>query len=426
MDSYINDSISHESTLIYQTAYVSNACADLNNDELVQMIREAHHRNTADRISSILVHQDGQFLQVIEGPKNRVVKLLDKICQDPRHSDINIFFENFISRRNYPGWGMGYLSSESEAQLNENIFQLLHNAHSLDQITYDHDIAPLLRAQYRRYMEKHPNSEAGPMPLLLPNSLSDLRDQFKACMLSHETLFDMLTNTPVDGYWVVHTARPHIGWCNANLRRYMGYESADYNNKGMWWPETLSGEDRDKLMNAIERVADDPSRSCDLLLRGKHRSGRGLWYRMRLISSDIPDQPTSTGHLVIGLISDMGGGTGQANDDDILRPIEGLQSRQPTGVDSEYGGSEIGLYAPLSRVIDKLENVCRADLSEKQLRALEESLNSLDSIRDQLDASKSLNINSASSRAAFENRKILGFEDPGKWPDASDGQDRGF
>jgi hypothetical protein len=103
---------------LYQIIYASAATRPIEEEELLAMLKLAREKNTRNGITGMLLHCDGSFIQVLEGPKDRVMDLLRVIRQDPRHSRLAVLFEGPIKNRSFSQWSMGFnrLSSEELAK----------------------------------------------------------------------------------------------------------------------------------------------------------------------------------------------------------------------------------------------------------------------------------------------------------------------
>ena len=93
---------------LYQIIYASVATRPIEEGELLTMLKLAREKNTCLGITGMLLHCDGSFIQVIEGPKDRVMDLLRVIRQDPRHSRLGVLFEGPIKNRSFSQWSMGF------------------------------------------------------------------------------------------------------------------------------------------------------------------------------------------------------------------------------------------------------------------------------------------------------------------------------
>lgn len=103
---------------IFYHVYVSSAAKLMSSDELVKLLEVCRVNNTAIGISGMLVHKDGNFMQVIEGPEDKVRHLLEKIMLDPRHRGIMTLIEGYTEARQFSNWSMGFYELNSaEAKL---------------------------------------------------------------------------------------------------------------------------------------------------------------------------------------------------------------------------------------------------------------------------------------------------------------------
>ena len=94
--------------MYHQVIYVSSSreydITRFVNDSL-PAIRE---NNARLDVSGILLFADGTFLQVLEGDKETVHDLYDKISRDSRHQGTKILLERETPRRSFPDWSMGW------------------------------------------------------------------------------------------------------------------------------------------------------------------------------------------------------------------------------------------------------------------------------------------------------------------------------
>jgi hypothetical protein len=88
--------------------YMSLASEDFDEPALRQMLEQARLRNDALGVTGLLVHKDGRFMQVLEGPEHSVQNRLDAIMLDPRHTRIRSLVREEIDRRRFEGWSMAY------------------------------------------------------------------------------------------------------------------------------------------------------------------------------------------------------------------------------------------------------------------------------------------------------------------------------
>jgi hypothetical protein len=56
----------------------------------------------------VLLFRSGNFLQVLEGKKETVLALYEKIVRDPRHTRRKTLFQGNSIQRDFPDWSMGF------------------------------------------------------------------------------------------------------------------------------------------------------------------------------------------------------------------------------------------------------------------------------------------------------------------------------
>ena len=103
---------------LYQIIYASVATRAIPEEELVTLLKLARDKNTRLGITGILLHCDESFIQVLEGPKDRVMEMFGDIQKDTRHNRVVILFEGPITNRNFSQWSMGF-KRPSRSELDE-------------------------------------------------------------------------------------------------------------------------------------------------------------------------------------------------------------------------------------------------------------------------------------------------------------------
>ncbi len=64
--------------------------------------------NTAAGISGLLLHEGGNFMQLLEGPEKAIKALMVKISRDPRHEGIITLLQGPLKEREFPEWSMAF------------------------------------------------------------------------------------------------------------------------------------------------------------------------------------------------------------------------------------------------------------------------------------------------------------------------------
>ncbi|MBK1715877.1 BLUF domain-containing protein [Rubrivivax gelatinosus] len=94
--------------------YASAASTPLDSSALRELLETSRVHNARDGITGMLLHVDGSFFQVIEGPAAAVSALFDRIAADPRHRQVTRIIEEPIHRRSFDAWSMGYPSGDED------------------------------------------------------------------------------------------------------------------------------------------------------------------------------------------------------------------------------------------------------------------------------------------------------------------------
>jgi len=90
------------------TVYTSSATYPFTDDDLAVLLMNSRANNARAGLTGVLLHQDGQFMQVLEGPDEVVLARYEVIAADPRHGDVQVVSQEAIEQRRFPEWTMGY------------------------------------------------------------------------------------------------------------------------------------------------------------------------------------------------------------------------------------------------------------------------------------------------------------------------------
>ncbi|ESQ11237.1 MAG TPA: hypothetical protein DDY14_04170 [Chromatiaceae bacterium] len=91
-----------------QLCYASTATREMQRKDLLELLTYARKRNAEDGITGLLLFHGKHFLQVLEGEADAVRSTFKRICQDERHEQIALLFEDLVSQRQYRDWSMGF------------------------------------------------------------------------------------------------------------------------------------------------------------------------------------------------------------------------------------------------------------------------------------------------------------------------------
>ncbi len=96
---------------MYRLYYMSSARPDLEKAEVNRMVAAAALKNALLNITGAIGYDGERFAQILEGKKEDVTSLMDKIRADDRHAGIVVMAEKPVDRRIYNGWGMKHMDS---------------------------------------------------------------------------------------------------------------------------------------------------------------------------------------------------------------------------------------------------------------------------------------------------------------------------
>lgn len=91
-----------------QVSYVSRSQEPMSAEDLLALLHECRSKNERRDVTGLLLYGNGTFLQTIEGEENVIENLIDIICKDKRHAEIQMLTRTEIPTRQYSEWSMGF------------------------------------------------------------------------------------------------------------------------------------------------------------------------------------------------------------------------------------------------------------------------------------------------------------------------------
>ena len=103
---------------IYQMCYASCATSaqDTLLDDLRNILNESRDFNVKHDLTGVLYFADGYFFQCLEGDLSTLDLLINKLKNDPRHKNFQLFNYQAIEQRNFVNWSMKYVQRNSAIQ----------------------------------------------------------------------------------------------------------------------------------------------------------------------------------------------------------------------------------------------------------------------------------------------------------------------
>lgn len=97
---------------MYRIIYLSSAVSPLSVEAINLLLKQSREFNIKNNISGVLFYIDSDFFQVIEGSKEVLITLFEKIKKDVRHKGILCVFSDNVEDNLFPDWSMGFCHSD--------------------------------------------------------------------------------------------------------------------------------------------------------------------------------------------------------------------------------------------------------------------------------------------------------------------------
>ena len=97
--------------MLHRVIYHSKGRASVSFPDIEGILAASRANNAAAGITGVLIFADGAFLQVLEGERDAVLRLLGKIACDDRHQGIMVMSAAEIDSRDFERWTMAYLDA---------------------------------------------------------------------------------------------------------------------------------------------------------------------------------------------------------------------------------------------------------------------------------------------------------------------------
>jgi hypothetical protein len=96
--------------MLVRLLYASRAEGAVTQDIIESILRSSREHNPAMGITGVLCHGGDVYMQVLEGGREAVNALYNKIVRDTRHSNIALLHYQEVAERKFAGWTMGQVN----------------------------------------------------------------------------------------------------------------------------------------------------------------------------------------------------------------------------------------------------------------------------------------------------------------------------
>jgi hypothetical protein len=120
-----------DATIIKQLVYSSVSSQPFSEEQLEQLLITSRENNQNDSITGMLLYRRDCFIQVLEGPEDKVATCYQRICSDPRHTGFIKLFDSNITHRAFENWAMAFNGNPKDKI--EGLSDFLHPYRSADE-----------------------------------------------------------------------------------------------------------------------------------------------------------------------------------------------------------------------------------------------------------------------------------------------------
>ncbi|NIV13417.1 MAG: phosphonate transporter, partial [Aliifodinibius sp.] len=103
---------------VHQIVYTSDSSKKMLKSDLYIILRTSRMNNKSLGVTGLLVYCDKKFFQVLEGPRDVVSQLFEKISIDDRHFGVRTLSAKDVPKRAFESWEMAYASPSANELAN--------------------------------------------------------------------------------------------------------------------------------------------------------------------------------------------------------------------------------------------------------------------------------------------------------------------
>ena len=93
---------------MFQVVYLSTATREYGKDELKRILEVSRRNNEADGVTGMLCYHDGTFFQMLEGDREKVQQVMERVEKDNRHFGVTVLLEDEVEERTMKDWSMAF------------------------------------------------------------------------------------------------------------------------------------------------------------------------------------------------------------------------------------------------------------------------------------------------------------------------------
>lgn len=117
---------------MFQLIYVSQATSSIQLDEIENILEASRANNQVEQVTGMLMYKDRLFVQILEGEKDHVFSVYDRVKNDTRHQGVQIIEESEVPKRQFDQWIMGF-----KFLTQDDLIKIIHPLSSLEDVVVD-------------------------------------------------------------------------------------------------------------------------------------------------------------------------------------------------------------------------------------------------------------------------------------------------
>ena len=100
------------SSALYEVLYVSTLAPDQPTAVVAEIAAKARQVNAELDITGLLIFDGQRFCQQLEGPQKAVLKLIERIRNDPRHVNVEVLHHGPLAGRRFQQFSLAFSTVE--------------------------------------------------------------------------------------------------------------------------------------------------------------------------------------------------------------------------------------------------------------------------------------------------------------------------
>ena len=110
---------------LVELSYLSESLSDMSFLGLMHLLESARAFNQQHGITGILLYDNQQFGQVIEGERANIMKVWKRIQEDKRHHRVELLEIREIGERNFPDWLLRFYGGDTLVKDNPTLVEMV-------------------------------------------------------------------------------------------------------------------------------------------------------------------------------------------------------------------------------------------------------------------------------------------------------------